>query len=333
MDRITSMTTFATVVASGSFAAAALRLNMAPATATYHVQWLEERLGVRLLNRSTRKLSLTEAGRVYYDQCALILAQLEEADRSVSVLNSIPRGTLRLNVANVLSYSVGSLIGRFTMAYPEIAVELTTTDRMVDLVEEGVDVSIRFKEQNDSSLIMRRLGEFRVVLCAAPAYLEKSGIPRQPSDLTRHNCIAYMYRGFDKLTREWRLFGPEGEVTVPVSGNLQTNSVETLVNAGIEGRGIVMACSRTIDTALRGGGLVRVLPEHHLGEYPIVAVYPHRQHLSAKVRSFVDFAAEHFAEDPAFPASDAAGDGRVKVAPLRRLASAEAASPGWYRSK
>jgi DNA-binding transcriptional LysR family regulator len=324
MDRITSMTTFATVVASGSFAAAALRLNMSPATATYHVQWLEQRLGVRLLNRSTRKLSLTETGKVYYEQCAVILAQIEDADRSVSVMNSIPRGMLRLNVANVLSYSVAPLIGNFSIAYPEIAIELTTTDRMVDLVDEGVDVAIRFNMQEDSSLIMRRLGQFRVILCAAPAYLEKYGAPRGPRDLSDHNCVAYMYRGFDKLTREWCLIGPEGEVTVPVSGNLHTNSVATLMAAASDGRGIVMACSRTAERALRSGELVRVLPDYHLGEFPICAVYPHRQHLSAKVRSFVDFAAEHFAEEPVIPANDASGTGRTKVAPLRRLAAPSA---------
>ncbi|HZB90728.1 MAG TPA: LysR family transcriptional regulator [Stellaceae bacterium] len=313
------MTTFATVVASGSFAAAAVRLNMSPATVTYHVQWLEQRLGVRLLNRSTRKLSVTEAGKIYHDQCAVILDQLEEADRSVSIMNSIPRGTLRLNVANVLSYSVAPLIGSFSAAYPEIAVELTTTDRMVDLVEEGIDAAIRFGSQNDSSLIARRLGQFRVILCAAPAYLEKYGTPRQPSDLSRHNCIAYMYRGFDKLTREWCLVGPEGDVAVPVSGNLQTNSLATLMAAASDARGIIMACSRTAENALRSGQLVRVLPDYHFGEFPIVAVYPHRQHLSAKVRSFVDFAAEHFAEEPAVADGAAHDAGRGKVAPLRRL--------------
>lgn len=319
MDRITSMTTFATVVASGSFAAAAVKLNMSPATVTYHVQWLEQRLGVRLLNRSTRKLSVTEAGKVYYDQCAIILGQIEEADRSVSVMNSIPRGTLKLNVANVLSYSVAPLIGSFSAAYPEIAVELTTTDRMVDLVDEGIDVAIRFGSQNDSSLIARRLGHFRVILCAAPEYLEKNGTPSRPSDLSYHNCIAYMYRGFDKLTREWCLVGPEGETVVPVSGNLQTNSVATLMAAASDARGVIMACSRTAEKALHSGQLVRVLPDYHLGEYPMAAVYPHRQHLSAKVRSFVDFAAEYFAEEPVVPANDPRDAGRTKVAPLRRM--------------
>lgn len=322
MDRITSMTAFATVVTSGSFASAAQRLNMSPATVTNHVQAIEERLGVRLLNRTTRKLSLTEAGRTYYDQCAFILAQLEAADSSVSALNSTPRGTLRLNAANVLSSGMAALISGFSVAYPEITVDLTTTDGMVDLVEGGIDAAVRFKEPPDSSLIMRRLGQFRLILCASPAYIEQHGAPREPSDLSQHNCMAYMYRGFDKLTRVWCLTGPEGEVDVPISGNLHTNSVDTLSAAALDGRGIIMACSRTVDTALRSRRLVRVLPDYHLGEYPIIALYPHRQHVPAKVRSFVDFAAKHFAETLAPPANDPRqGEGAARIEPLRRLAA------------
>jgi DNA-binding transcriptional LysR family regulator len=299
MDRVDSMTAFATVVTSGSFAAAAKRLNMSPAMVTKHVQSLEDRLGARLLNRTTRKLSVTEAGRAYYDRCAQILAQIEEADISVSALHSAPRGTLRLNAATVLSHGVSSLIGKFTAAYPEIAIELITTDRMVDLVEEGIDVAIRFNQAPDSSsLVMRRLGRFRLILCAAPAYFERHSVPQRPGDLAEHNCVAYMYRGFDTLTREWRFVGPDGEVTAPISGNVRTNSIETILSAALEGRGIIQAPVHTIYEYLCAGRLTQVLPEYHLGEFPIIALYPHRQHLSAKVRDFIDFAAKHFTQDP-----------------------------------
>jgi len=301
MDRVTSMTAFATVVTSGSFAAAAHRLSMSPAMVTNHVRSLEERLGARLLNRTTRKLSLTEAGKSYFDQCALILAQIETADTSVSDLQAAPRGTLHLNAANVLSHSVAPLISAFTAAYPAITVDLTTTDRMVDLVEDGVDVAIRFNQPPDSSLIVRRLGQLRIILCAAPDYLEKNGTPAEPSDLSRHNCLAYSYRGFDKLTREWPLSGPGGEVMVPVTGNLQTNSIETLLGAAFEGRGIAMVTSCSATGAIRSGRLVQVLPEWHSGEFPIIALYPHRQHIPAKVRSFLDFAGKHFAANPTCP--------------------------------
>ena len=323
MDRFASINTFVTVVGCGSFTSAAERLSMSQATVTNHVHWLEDRLGARLLNRTTRKLSLTEAGRAYYDQCAVILAQLEAVDSSITTLNSLPRGTLRLNAANPFSPGMAPLIGDFGAAYPEIAIELITTDRMIDLVEEGIDVAIRFKQLPDSSLIMRRLGHFRLILCAAPNYLEKHGTPRKPSDLSRHRCIAYMYQGFDKLTREWPLNGPEGKVSVPVLCKLQTNSVETLLGTALDGRGIVMACRRAAGAALRSGGLVQVLPDYYLGDFPILALYPHRQYVSAKVRSFVDFAAKHFAEDSQFPAGNAWRDEAAATEePFRRLAVA-----------
>ncbi len=322
MDRVTSMTAFATVVSAGSFAGAAQRLKMSPAMVTNHVRSLEERLGARLLNRTTRKLSLTEAGRAYYDHCALILAQIEAADSSVAELHSTPRGILRLNAATILAHGMASLIGSFSAAYPDITVELTTTDRMVDLVEERIDVAVRFNQPPDSSVIVRRLGHFRVALYAAPAYLARHGTPRDPSDLSRHNCIAYMYPGFDRLTREWTLKGAAGEVTVPISGKLHTNSVETLLRAGFDGSGIVMALSCTAGPAVRSGRLVRVLSDYHLGEYPIIALYPNRQHLSAKVRGFIDFAATHFAGQPGQEANDAIPyDAGVRIEPLRRLAT------------
>jgi DNA-binding transcriptional LysR family regulator len=268
---------------------------------TNHVRSLEERLGARLLNRTTRKLSLTEAGKSYFDQCALILAQIEAADSSISELQAVPRGTLHLNAANVLSHSVAPLISEFSAAYPAITIDLTVTDRMVDMIEDGIDLAIRFNQPPDSSLIVRRLGQFRVILCAAPEYLAKHGTPGEPSDLSRHNCLAYAYRGFDKLAREWPLSGPGGQVTVPVTGNLQTNNLETMLSAAFEGRGIAMVTSCSAADALASGRLVRVLPEWHSGEFPIIALYPHRQYIPAKVRSFLDFASKHFAANPTCP--------------------------------
>ncbi len=298
MDRFTSMTAFATVVAAGSFAAAAQRLSLSPAAVTNHVRALEQRLGARLLNRTTRKVSLTEAGRDYYERCTQILAQIEEADGRVSALSSAPRGMLRVNASSVLSYGLTTLIGDFSATFPEISVELIATDRLVDPVEEGFDVAIRYNEAPDSSLIVRRLGQFRVVACAAPAYLEQRGVPQRPQDLSQHNCLAYMHPGFTALTREWKLIGPDGEVTVPISGNLHTNSLEAIRLALLEGRGIGMSQTYYLEEAVRAGELVHVLPEHHLGEYPIFALYPHRDYMPAKLRSFLDFAARHFAEHP-----------------------------------
>lgn len=298
MDRITSMTTFTTVVTSGSFAAAAQRLNMSPAAVTNHIQSLEERLGARLLNRTTRKLSLTEAGREYFDRCAQILAQIEEADTTVAALHSTPRGRLRLNAASVLSFGIASLIGEFAAAYPDITIELITTDQMVDLVEEGIDVAIRFKQAQDSSLIVRRLGQFSLVVCGSPSYIQRHGEPVHPGELSQHNCISYMHPGYTAMTREWTLMGPDGEITVPINGNLHTNSPETIRLAALEGRGLIMSPTFFVDQAVRNGQLVRVLRDYHLGEIPVIALYPHRHRLSGKVRAFLDFAARHFAEDP-----------------------------------
>jgi DNA-binding transcriptional LysR family regulator len=297
MDRITSMTTFTTVVRSGSFSAAAQRLNMSPAMVSNHVRSLEERLGARLLNRTTRKLSLTEVGQAYYQSCAEILAQIEEADDKIVALNATPRGTLRVNASSLLSFALVPFFDEFGEAYPEITVELVTTDRMPDLVEEGIDIAIRMPEPPDSSLIVRQLARLRMILSATPAYLAERGVPREPADLAHHNCISYMHPGFTALTREWHLKGPKGKVRVPISGNLHTNSGDVLRSAAFRGRGITVAPKSMVEAGVRRGLLVHVLPDYHTGEWPIVALYPNRQHLPAKVRTFIDFAAKHFAEE------------------------------------
>src|SRR5260221_2340770 len=191
MDRITSMTTFTTVVTSSSCAAAAEGLKMMPAMVMNHVRALEERLGARLLNRTTRKLSLTEAGKAYFDQAALILAQVEAADSSIAELQSTPRGTLRVNAANILSTVVVPLFAAFGAAFPEITLDLVSTDRMPDLVEEGIDVAVRFNPEPESSLIVRQLRSVRIICCAASAYLAKHGTPRGTSG--RPPCLRRPY--------------------------------------------------------------------------------------------------------------------------------------------
>lgn len=298
MDRLTSMTVFITVTGSGSFAAAAKRLNLSPAAVTNHVQALEDHLGVRLINRTTRKLSLTEAGQHYFDRCTDILQQIEEADGAIGSLTAAPRGTLRVNATTVISTGLDSLISGFSRTYPEIVLEIIVTDQMPDLVEDGIDVAIRYNHIPDSSLVVRRLGGIRIIACAAPAYLERRGTPRIPADLAQHNCIAYTYPGFTTFTREWPLIGPEGEISVPVSGNLHTNSAALISSAALEGRGIIMAPTFFIDRPLREGLLIRVLPDYHINEFQLIALFPHRRYMPAKLRVFLDFAAKHFAADP-----------------------------------
>lgn len=296
MDRITSMTAFTTVVTCGSFTAAAQRLNMSPAAVSNNVRALEERLGVRLLNRTTRKLSLTEAGSAYFDETSRILARLEEVDARVAELNAMPRGILRVNCSSVLSHPLTPLFGAFADALPDITLELVGTDGMPDLVEHGIDVAVRFDPAPESSLIARHLGSSRVIICASPGYLATHDEPHEPANLADHNCLSYMYPGFTALTRMWRLTGAQGEVAVSISGNLRTNNDALLRAAALDGRGIVLAPAYRVQDDIRAGRLVQVLPGWDL-DLPIMALYPHRRHLSAKVRLFIDFAAKHFPAD------------------------------------
>lgn len=295
MDRLTTMTTFTAVASSSSFAEAARRLNLSPALVSKHVQALEDRLGARLLHRTTRKVSLTEAGQAYFDQASQILAEIEAADTSIRDLQAKPHGTLRVNASNVIFDHLVPLFTNFAAAFPEITLDLVTTDRMPDLVEEGVDVAIRANPDLESRVIARPLVSYQVICCAAPTYIARHGAPRLIEDLAHHSCLCFMYPGFTALTREWHLTGPSHEVTVRVSGNLHTNSTELLHAALLEGRGIGMVPSYRAADDIRAGRLVHLFPEYRSAEISIVALYPNREHLPMKVRSFVDFAVKHFA--------------------------------------
>src|SRR6266702_6116036 len=226
MDRLTSLTVFTKVVDSGGFSAAARRLNMSVTMVSNHVQALEDRLGARLLNRTTRRVSVTDTGKAYYQRCVQILAELEEADQAAGALHSTPRGTLHLYTSGALVRFLAPVIGEFLSRYPETAIELTIGECMIDLVEEGIDLAIRATPPPDSSLIVRRLTPWRHVLCCAPGYLETHEAPRLPDDLAQHNCLRYAFYPFGD---EWRFAGPDGEeLAVRVTGNLLTNSAETL---------------------------------------------------------------------------------------------------------
>ena len=292
MDRITSMTAFVQVVDHGSFSAAAKRLELSPAMVTSHVQALEKRLGIQLLNRTTRKVSVTEAGRAFYERCTQILTEVEEAETAASDLHSTPRGTLRVNTSVALARLVTPLIADYVAKYPEVSFELIMTDRMIDLVEEGFDLALRAGPLPDSTLISRRLGLGRKTLCAAPAYLARRGTPKHPSDLAGHNCLTYM-NSF--LENHWRFTGPNGEHEVDVSGNLRTNSIEGMRAAALSGLGICLMPALTIGPDIAAGRLVRLLPEFRTTEAIIQAVYPSSRHLSLKVRTFLDFLVDRLA--------------------------------------
>ena len=291
------MATFVKVVESEGFSAAARALGISPSMATTHVRSLEEHLGVRLLNRSTRRVSLTEAGQTYYERCLQILAEVEDADRVAQALQSTPRGTLRLNTSVAIPPFLAPVIAEFVTLYPDVSINLTMTDRMIDLVEEGFDLAVRNMLIPDSSLIVRRVASYRFVVCGAPSYFATRGVPKQPADLVQHNCLIYSHSAWGN---EWRFAGPDGEQSVPVSGNLQANSDNALRLAAVHGQGLALAPTFLVADEIKSGRLVPVLSRFLQTEHAINAVYPHRHHLSAKVRSFIDLLAKHFRADPAW---------------------------------
>lgn len=297
MDRFESMRIFTKVVESGSFTGAAARLDFSPGMASEHVKALEERLGTRLLQRTTRKLSLTEAGRAYYEHCAKILADLEEAEQAARDLHAAPRGELRVNATPSFGMlRLAPAISDFTARFPEVSVELVLSDRIVDLIDEGFDLAVRVEPLPDSSLIARQIAPVRLVICAAPSYLERHGTPRTPADLVRHNCLTLTGPSH---FQQWFLPGIIGDpAEVFPTGNLRSNSGGVLMCAALAGHGVVCLPSYITAEALRSGRLVPLLPEYVTASFTLRAVYPSNRHLSAKVRAFVDFLADRFGKHP-----------------------------------
>lgn len=304
MDRTISMATFVCVVDNDGFSAAGRVLGLSPSTVTQHIHALEERLGVRLLNRSTRKISLTEVGRAYYQRTKQILEELDDADRIAYALHSSPRGTLRLNTSVSIPPFLAPVIAGYTALYPEVSVDLSMTDAMVDLVEEGFDLAVRDQSVLDSTLILRRVATYRLIVCGAPGYLERHGIPQVPADLVRHNCLVHS----ESIGGEqWRFLGPDGEQSIAPTGNLHTNSANALRLAALRDQGLIMSPTFLVADDIKAGRLVPVLREFLQAEYTINAIFPHREHVSAKVRSFIDFLIKYLHENPAW--ANPCGDG------------------------
>jgi DNA-binding transcriptional LysR family regulator len=311
MDRMTSMATFVKVVESGGFSAAARALGISPSMVTTHVRALEERLAVRLLNRSTRKVSLTEAGHAYYERCLQILTEVEEAERIAEALQSTPRGTLRLNTSVAIPPFLAPVIAEFASLYPDVSVNLTMTDRMVDLVEEGFDLAVRNMSVPDSSLIARCVATYRLVVCGSPGYLAARGVPAAPADLVHHNCLIYAH---SVSGNEWHFTGPAGEQAVAVTGNLHANSGNALRLAAVQGQGLVLAPSFLIGDDIQSGRLVPVLTEFLQAVHTVHAIYPHRRHLPVKVRSFIDLMALRFRDEPVWADPDRASRAATSAA-------------------
>lgn len=293
MDLLLSMKVFAAVVDGGSFAAAAARLETSRAMASKQVQKLEEHLGTRLLNRTTRKLSLTETGRAFYERSVQIISDVEEAEQVAGQMTGAPRGELKVTVP--LSYGqhkLAPIIADYSRHYPQVSVNISLSDRKVDLIDEGFDLAIRIGSLPQSDLIARKISSARSVICAAPAYLAKAGTPAAPADLSAHPCLGYTLTG---TGAEWRLEGPEGTLAIPVSGPIRADNGDMLRLAAVNGCGIILQPHFIVAGDLAAGRLVRILPEWQSGELGVYAVYPSRKHLSAKVRTFVDFLAQRLA--------------------------------------
>jgi DNA-binding transcriptional LysR family regulator len=295
MDRLASITAFVRVTETGGFSAAARHLNVSTTTVSDQVQALENALGVRLLNRTTRRVSLTEIGREYYERCSQILQELAEADEVASALQVNPRGRLRLYCHQGLDRFIAPVATRFLADYPEVSLDLHTGDAMIDVVQEGFDLAIMPASPPDSTLIRRTLAKWHYLLCCAPAYLETHSTPRRPADLADHNCLLYAYSIFGT---EFHFIDPAGNpVSARVSGNLVTTSLAVMRTAAAAGLGLWLCPPYTVSDLLASGALVPLLPDYGRPEMEIVALYPHRRQLSTKVRLFLDMLVERFAEE------------------------------------
>jgi DNA-binding transcriptional LysR family regulator len=295
MDRLATITAFVRVTESGGFTAAARRLNASTAAVSENVRALENALGVRLLNRTTRRVSLTDIGRDYYERCVQILHDLEEADEAAGALQLTPRGQLRIYCHQGISPFVAPVVTGFLARYPEASVDLRTGDLMINLVQEGFDLAITPVPPPDSTLVSRHLATIRATLCCAPAYLERHPAPRCPADLAAHNCLRYAYAPFGD---NWRFLDAGGNPVIARGpGNLITTSRETLRAAVIAGIGLWLVPPYVISDLLASGALVPLLPDYRAPEFEIVALYPHRRHLTAKVRVFLDMLVDRFAAE------------------------------------
>jgi len=297
MHSLTDIAVFVQVVDSGSFTAAAERLSLSKSVVSKYVTRLEDHLGARLLNRTTRRLSLTEVGRAFYERSQVGLQEIEDAELEVSRLQGEPRGTLRLNTP--MSFGIlhiAPALPEFLSRYPEVSIDMNLDDRKVDVIEEGYDLSVRIAELPDSSLVARRLGPCRHAVVASPAYLERRGTPATPEELERHDIITFRYQ---ESALHWHFRAPDNKtISVPVSGSVRMNNSLALREALLGGIGISRTPTFVVGRDIPEGRLRPILSDYETLEISIYLVYPQRRHLSPKVRAFVDYFAERISDTP-----------------------------------
>lgn len=291
------MTAFVRAVELGGFSVAARDLGLTPSAISKLVTRLEDRLGVRLLNRTTRRLALTPEGEAYFHRSQRILADIHEAEDEVARFRAQPRGLLRVNVGTAFGmHQLAPALPEFLSRYPEMQVELTITDRLVDLIEEGADMGIRLGTLADSTLIARRICDVERVVCAAPEYLKRHGVPRKPAELLAHNCLSMTYA---PGLRRWPFEARDGVKHVEVSGNASASSADALLQLALRGLGVIRLSDVIVGAAIREGRLVPMLENvHHREALPLHAVYPQGRHRSPRVAAMVEFLVERFSSAP-----------------------------------
>ena len=290
---------FSTLASAGSLSAAARELGISTAAVSKHLALMEARLGMPLVNRSTRRMSLTPEGTLYLEHARRILADIAELQEQLGGARATPKGLLRVNATLGFGRShVAPLVSRFVAKYPQVNLQLQLSVNPPPLTDDAYDVCVRFGEPPDARVVARRLAPNRRLLCAAPTYLARHGTPRTPAELAQHNCIGI--RQGEQAYGVWRLAGARGrETSVRIRGSLTTNDGGVAVHWALEGHGILMRAEWDIERYLRSGRLVQVLPQHHTPDADIYAVYPQRHQLAARVRAFVDFVAASFSQQAA----------------------------------
>ncbi len=296
MDRIDTMNAFVSVVTEGSFARAAERLEISPQLVSKYVSQLEEHLGTRLLNRTTRKVSVTEAGTAYFQRAQQVLSDIDDMENELGDLQHSVRGLLRINAP--VSFAIqhmASVLTAYRAAFPEVQVDLQLNDRKVDIVQEGFDIALRIGQLKSSSLVARRIAPVRLSICASPDYLARQGIPSHPDELKQHQYLRYSYMDNETSFRDRKR---NLSLTTTLHSDFSANNGDVLLNAAIAGAGVIIQPTFITGPAITSGQLQSILEDFEPEPLGLYAIYAHRQFLSAKVRSFIDFIGGYFGDPP-----------------------------------
>jgi len=293
MDTLDGIKTVIAVVETGSFTAASERLGMSKALVSKYIGEVEKQLDVRLFNRSTRRLALTETGQSYYEKALPLIEEFTELVDNVTGVQANPQGFLRISVPVTFGeMKLSSVLPKFLKKYPQIQLDIQLTDKKIDMLEEGVDVVIRIGGVDDSSLIAKKINTYPLILCASKNYLSEFGRPKKPQDISQHNCI--IDSNF-RIGKHWPIISPDNQTqSVTVTSNVSVNSPRAVKEIAMNDGGIAMIPEFIVEDALKDGRLETVLPGYHTLEFGLFAIYPHRRYLAKKVRCFIDFLTEEF---------------------------------------